>query len=72
MRINPSEVASRLTEGERAALRSLPVADRGNFGDEQWWCYYMLLDGGLLTTDDGGLMVPTDAGAEVLRLLDAG
>lgn len=65
----PAAIAAALTEGEQAALRSLPARDRGHMPDELWWAYYALFDAGLSMTAGDFLMVPTPLGEEVLRAL---
>lgn len=67
---NIPDIAQGLTPAERHALRTLPAWDRGHLSDEQWWCYYALLDAGLLTSAPGSMMVPTPLGQDVLRRLD--
>ena len=64
------DLALSLTSSEQQALLTLPVWDRGHLSDEQWWCYYALLDAGLLTSAPGSMMVATRLGQDVLRRLD--
>jgi len=68
--VDPTAIAAELTDGERAALRSLPARDRGHMPDELWWAYYALMDAGLSTSAGDFLMVPTPLGEQVLQRLD--
>ena len=66
---NTSHIASRLTDDERLALRSLPARDRGHLPDDVWWAYYSILDQGLAESDGNFLISATPLGREVLRTL---
>ena len=63
--IDASQIASQLTDGERGALLSLPVRDRGDLPDDIWWAYYSIRDAGLSTSDNDFLMVATPLGEAV-------
>lgn len=67
-----SRIAAALSEGERAALASLPVKDSGYFSEENWWLYYTLLDSGLLTGSREMVMRRTELGEAVFQHLQAG
>lgn len=67
-----SRIAAALSAGERAALASLPLKDSGYFSEENWWLYYTLLEGGLLTGSPEMVMRRTDLGEAVFQHLQAG
>jgi len=69
--VDPAELASSLTSGEKAALLSLPARDRGDMPEEAWWAYYAIFDAGLSTTAGDFMMVATPLGEAVIGHLAA-
>lgn len=69
--IDFSEIAARLTQHERTALRSLPVPDRGHLPDELWWAYRSILDYGLASSNGDFVLIASPLGQAVLRALES-